>query len=203
MTIKGFLGLLKQDVLAGNVELMEQDILQIQDATDKMARLLDELLELSRIGRLIHPPEAVPLTTLAREAIQLIAGQIAERGVVVTVVPEMPVVYGDRLRLLEVLQNLLENAIKFMGEAPEPRVEIGALQEQEQVVCFVRDNGMGIQPRYHKKIFGLFDRLDQRVDGTGIGLSLVQRIVEVHGGKVWVESEGLGQGATFYFTVPR
>ena len=101
------------------------------------------------------------------------------------------------------LQNLIDNAVKYMGEQPAPRVEIGAEVNDEVVVCSVRDNGIGIEPRHHERIFGLFEQLDQKMEGTGIGLALVQRIVEMHGGRIWVESEGQGHGSTFWFTLPR
>jgi signal transduction histidine kinase len=100
-----------------------------------------------------------------------------------------------------VLQNLIENAIKFTGEQPGPRIEVGARREDGETVCYVRDNGMGINPRYHGKVFDLFDQLDSTSEGTGLGLALVKRIAEVHGGRVWVESEGLGHGSTFCFTL--
>ncbi|MCH7945955.1 MAG: histidine kinase, partial [Armatimonadetes bacterium] len=85
---------------------------------------------------------------------------------------------------------------------PHPRLDIGGLEKDGECVCFVRDNGMGIDPRYSQKVFELFDKLDRNTEGSGIGLALVKRIVEVHGGRVWVESEGLGHGSTFYFTLP-
>jgi len=109
---------------------------------------------------------------------------------------------GDRPRLLEVLQNLLDNAVKFMGAQPQPCVHIGMRREGAETVCYVRDNGIGIAPRYHAQIFGLFERLDVASDGTGIGLTLVKRIIEVHGGRLWVESAGEGHGSTFCFTLP-
>ncbi len=114
----------------------------------------------------------------------------------------LPVVFGDRQRLLEVVQNLLDNAVKYMGGQSRPRVEIGARCHDHETVCYVRDNGIGIEPDYHQKIFGLFNQLDPEIDGVGVGLALVKRIVEVHGGRVWVESEGRGQGASFCFTMP-
>ena len=139
---------------------------------------------------------------MAREAVELVTGRIKERGIAVEVASEMPVVCVDRIRLLEVYQNLIDNAVKFMGHQPEPRVEIGVEQKDGEVVCFVRDNGIGIKPRYHEQIFDLFDRLNHEGEGTGIGLALVKRIVEVHGGRIWVESEGSDLGSTFWFTLP-
>jgi signal transduction histidine kinase len=103
---------------------------------------------------------------------------------------------------LEVLQNLVDNAVKFAGDQPEPRLEIGAREEGEETIFFVRDNGIGIDPRYHQKVFGLFERLSADTEGTGIGLALVKRIIEVHGGRIWVESEA-GQGTAFCFTLPQ
>lgn len=201
ITIKGFMGMLERDALAGNEERMQEDMARISGAVAKMRQLLDELLELSRIGRVVNPPENVSLARLAQEAVELVAGQIAERGVHVEVSPDLPTVYGDRPRLLEVLQNLVDNAVKFMGDQSEPRVEIGVRRENARAVCYVSDNGMGIESRYHVKIFGLFDKLDPS-DGTGVGLALVKRIVEVHGGRIWVESGGRGQGSTLCFTLP-
>jgi signal transduction histidine kinase len=202
VTINGFLGLLAEDVTKRDEERVQRDIEQIRDATQKMKRLLDDLLELSRIGRLINPPEVVELDELAHEAVALVAGQIAERGVQVVIASGLPVVYGDRPRLLEVLQNLVDNAVKFMGEQPVPRIEIGVRRTDTETICYVKDNGKGIEPRYHDKVFGLFERLDQTIEGTGIGLALVRRIVEVHSGRIWIESEGKGQGSTFCFTLP-
>jgi len=133
----------------------------------------------------------------------LVQGRIAVRGVEVEIAPNLPTVYGDRVRLVEVVQNLVDNACKFVGSQPHPRIEIGARQDGDQTVFYVRDNGMGIEPPYHDKVFGLFEKLDPTSEGTGIGLALVKRIVETHGGKIWVESEGNGKGCTFYFTLSK
>jgi signal transduction histidine kinase len=100
------------------------------------------------------------------------------------------------------MQNLIDNAAKYSNPQFIPCIEIGSKQDAEgQTVLFVHDNGIGIDPQFHERIFGLFNKLDSRIEGTGIGLTLVKRIIEVHGGKIWVESE-LGHGATFYFTLP-
>ncbi len=201
VTIKGFLGLLAKDVAAGRRERMEHDMERIGRAADTMARLLDELLELSRIGRVSNPFEEIDLGDLARETVDLVAGNIARLAVEVEIAPGLPVVIGDRLRLSEVFQNLIDNAVKFLDGQQQPRVEIGGRSQDGGTVCYVWDNGPGIDPRYHEKIFGLFERLDHSYEGTGIGLSLVKRIVEHHGGRIWVESDGLGHGATFCFTL--
>ncbi len=201
VTIKCFLGLLAKDLAAGKRKRMDHDMERIGTAADTMARLLDELLELSRIGRLMNPPEEIDLGDLAGEAVDLVTGEITRGAVEVEIAPGMPVVVGDRLRLLEVFQNLIDNAVKFLDRQRQPRVEIGSRSQGDETVCYVRDNGPGVDPRYHQKIFGLFERLDTSYEGTGIGLALVKRIVEHHGGRIWVESEGLGQGATFCFTL--
>jgi signal transduction histidine kinase/DNA-binding LacI/PurR family transcriptional regulator len=200
ITISGFTGFLEQDIQAGDLERVRDDMVHINTAVARMQRLLDELLELSRIGRMMNPPEEVPFAVIAGEAVELTRGRIEARGVQVAIAPDLPVVYGDRARLVEVVQNLIDNACKFMGNQAHPRIEIGARQEGETSVFYVRDNGAGIASRYHEQIFGLFNQLNPHSEGTGIGLALVKRIVESHGGKVWVESE-LGQGATFFFTL--
>jgi PAS domain S-box-containing protein len=205
ITVRGFLGFLEKDVLAGNAERMKADMLRITEATDKMHRLLNELLELSRIGRLVNAPESTPFTDLVKDALSAVHGQLQARGVIVITRPDLPVVFGDRQRLVEVLQNLLDNAAKFMGNQPEPYIEIGQSGEDMEhgnSIFYVKDNGIGIDLSHHERIFGLFNKLDPQVEGTGIGLALVKRIIEVHNGKIWVESE-VGKGSTFYFSLPK
>ena len=200
ITIKGHLGALSEDVRSGNMEFAEQDMGFISGAADRMGALLQDVLDLSRIGHLVNPPCDVSLVDLVNEALEFLPDQ-ARGAVQVDVAPDLPMVYGDRERLLEVLQNLIENAVKYMGDQPEPRIEIGRRVDGQDEVFFVRDNGIGIKRCYHEKIFSLFDQLDRNVDGTGIGLTLVKRIIEVHGGRIWVESSGPGHGSTFCFTI--
>jgi signal transduction histidine kinase len=97
---------------------------------------------------------------------------------------------------------LLGNTTKFMGDQPDPRVIIGMRRDGDEQVFYVQDNGIGIDPRYHDTVFGLFNKLTNQSAGTGIGLAIVRRIIEVHGGRIWVESAGDGQGSTFCFTLP-
>lgn len=201
ITMSGFLGYLIEDAKKGNLKRLESDVNRILDANLKMQRLLDELLELSRVGRLMNTPENLPFEQIVSEALSVVESQIKDKQIDVVVHKNLPVIYGDKVRLIEVIQNLVDNAAKFMGEQPRPRIEIGVKQENQQNVFFVKDNGIGIEKAYHEKIFELFNKLNPNAIGTGIGLALVKRIIEVHKGKIWVESE-LGKGSTFYFTLP-
>jgi signal transduction histidine kinase len=200
--VRGFLGFLEKDIKHGDVARVSQDIARIREAADRMHLLLDDLLELSRIGRISNPPQTVSFNELVEEAVGLVAGRIAERGVQIHVMPEMPLVSVDRQRLVEVLQNLLDNGVKFMGEQSEPRLVIGWQVVAGEDLFFVKDNGVGIEAQFHEKVFGLFERLDQTVEGTGIGLALVKRIVEVHNGRIWIETPSNEPGTIFWFTLP-
>lgn len=202
ITLKGFMGLLEQDIEDGDADAIGKDLQQMAGAADRMARLLSELLELSRVGRLVNPPEEVALGQLVDEAMALVAGQIIQRQVEVEVRSNLPTVFGDRPRLIELLQNLIDNAVKYMGDQPRPHIVVGARIDGDETVCYVCDNGIGIDPQYREKIFGLFDQLDRTSEGSGVGLALVKRIVEVHGGRIWVESDGQGSGSTFCFSLP-
>lgn len=202
VTIKGFIGSASHDIKNRNFERAEKDLERVSTAADKMQKTISDLLELSRIGRMLNEPVNVSFADIVKDALELVHGQIEKYNVTVQSRPNLPTVHGDRERLTEVLQNLLDNAAKYMGDQPSPLIEIGQHGEEEgQLVFFVRDNGIGIVPRYHERIFGLFNKLDARSEGTGVGLALVKRIIEFHGGRIWVESE-LGKGSTFYFTLP-
>jgi signal transduction histidine kinase len=166
-----------------------------------MQRLLSELLELSRIGRLMNPPENVPFGEIVQEALRLVEGRLGAKQIEVRTEASFPIVRGDHVRLVEVVQNLVDNAAKFMGDQQTPRIEIGTKTENDRPLFFVRDNGIGIAPEQHERVFGLFNKLDSNTEGTGIGLALVKRIVEVHSGRIWVESDGKGNGTAFYFTL--
>jgi PAS domain S-box-containing protein len=202
MTIQGFLGYLKKDAMAGNLAMVDENAARIDEAVNKMQNMLTALLELSRVGRLTNPPEKVPLKEIVREATTLIKGRLNERRVKVVIKPNLPDVYGNRQRLVQVFQNLIENSAKYIGDQKKPQIEIGVKKNDDGLPFFyVRDNGIGIAPENQERIFEMFRKLDGRMDGTGVGLSLVKRIIEQHGGRIWVES-ALGTGSTFNFTLP-
>ncbi|HSJ86901.1 MAG TPA: ATP-binding protein, partial [Anaerolineales bacterium] len=202
ITIRGFLGFIREDSKNGNLLRLDSDIKRISDATEKMQMLLNDLLELSRVGRLVNEPKEIPFNTLVADALELIHGRISQGNIAVSVAENLPPVFGDYQRILEVMQNLIDNAAKFMGSQPSPRIEIGQQDSRDGMkIFYVRDNGMGIPREFMDNIFGLFNKLDARSEGTGVGLALVKRIIEFHGGSIWVESE-LGLGTTFFFTLP-
>lgn len=203
VTISGFLGYLEQDALTGNIERVKSGIKRITTAATKMQALLNDLLELSRVGRIMNKPEDVSFNEIVNEAIDHVHGQLEKLDAVIESQSEYPVVHGDKVRLVEVVQNLIENALKYSTPKTKPHIEISTNEYDSNgyPIFFVRDNGIGIEEQYHENIFGLFNKLDAQSEGTGIGLSLVKRIIEVHNGRIWVRSEK-GKGATFYFTLP-
>jgi two-component system sensor kinase FixL len=184
------------DSLAGeNKEQMEL----LRGRVHRMEALIDGILQYSRAGRVKAKPEEIDTGTLVREVIELIAPPATAR---IQIPDPMPTIRSEKVPLQQVFMNLIGNAIKHAGEAPV--VEIRASDAGPFVEFMVRDNGPGIAPQYHDRIFGIFQTLEARdkVEGTGIGLSVVQKIVEAKGGKVWVESEP-GKGARFKFLWPR
>jgi signal transduction histidine kinase len=203
VTIMGFVSYLEKDALAGRIERVQSGVSRISNAVMKMENLLNDLLELSRIGRLMNAPENVSFEEITRDALERVRGRIEELGIQVSIANDLPIIHGDRERLIEVMQNMLDNAAKFAAETAHPQIEIGMKGTDENLhpILFVCDNGVGIAPEFHERIFGLFNKLNPQIEGTGIGLTIVRRIIEIHGGRIWVESTP-GHGATFYFTLP-
>jgi len=202
ITIRGFMGMIKKDFATGNYEQIKEDIVRIDKAADRMYSLLDDVLHLSRIGRTVNIADIVSFSTLAREVVEMLTSRIQGKKINVKIHENLPVVRGDKIRLYEVFQNLIENAIKFIGNEDKREIEIGSILQENKTVCFIRDTGVGVDKRYHDKIFDLFDQLDQDSEGSGVGLALVKRIIETHGGQIWLESDGVNRGSTFYFIVP-
>jgi len=202
VTVKTFMGYLEKDLAEDNREQLAQDIQFIHGAADKMRLLLDELLELSRIGRIETTSVRVSLKEILSETLEILAGAISERTFDIRMPDTDLMLFGDRPRLCQIWQNLIENAIRYSRDDTIPCIEPGIQKVDGETVFFVKDNGRGIDPKYHSKIFGIFEKLDPKSPGAGLGLSMVQRIVVKCGGRIWVESAGVGQGSCFLFTLP-
>lgn len=202
VTIRGFQGFIRRAVEQGRYDEIVEDLERIDAAADKMGRLLDELLALARVGRVVNLSEQVSLTGLARDVEAVMAAQIREHGVELRIQEDMPEVFGDQARLRMVLQNLVDNAIKFSAHRRAPVVRIEAKRGETHTEWTVSDNGRGIAREHQGQIFGLFKRLDVAGSGTGVGLALVKRIIEAHGGRIEVRSAGLDQGCTFRLLLP-
>ena len=202
VTVKGFLGMLEKDIKTGQKDAIDKDIDFLNSATDTMGELLNDLLELSRVGRVINPLTLISMTDLCNEVVSALQGSIKEHHAEITIMPAMPNLYADRGRINEVIQNLLENAIKFSRDSDHPKIKVYSETRENHILFVVEDNGIGIESAYHEKIFVLFERLDAKADGTGVGLALVKRIVETHGGEIWIESPVDPEGSRFCFTLP-
>ena len=202
VTMRGYLGFLEHDLSSGNISRAKGDLTRIGNATDKMHNMINELLELSRIGRIINPPSRTPFEKIVQEGLKNTEIAINKHNVKVNVEAGLPIVQVDRSRIVEVIQNLVENAIKYMGDQQAPQITIGVRSDQGEQVFFISDNGIGIESDFQKRVFNIFEKLDPLSDGTGIGLAIAKRIIETHGGRIWVESDGLGKGSTFCFTLP-
>jgi PAS domain S-box-containing protein len=202
VTVRTFLGYLERDLAEGKAERVAKDLDFMRSATGKMTHLLEDLLEVSRVGRAANVPVRVAFADLVQGALKTVGGAISAGQVSVTVAAPALTLFGDRPRLEQIWQNLVDNAVKYMGGQAAPLVALGAEEAPGETVFFVRDNGMGIDPRFQGKVFGLFEQLDPASEGTGLGLALVKRIVEQYGGRIWLESAGEGQGTCFRFTLP-
>jgi PAS domain S-box-containing protein len=203
VSIEGFSKLLA-DEYSERLDTEGQDYLgRLRANVSTMNSLLTDLLELSRIGRAEEPRAAVAVGEVVTEALDSLAQMIHKCGARVRAADDLPTVGYSRTRLLQVFTNLISNAIKFSRQGEVPQVEVGWEMLAEGVRFFVKDNGIGIAQEHRQKAFEIFSRLKQKdVEGSGIGLAIVKRIVENHGGEVGVDSIP-GQGSTFSFTVPR
>jgi len=168
-----------------------------------MQSLIEDLLEISRIERKRSSLEEVDAEGLLGEVKLRLEYAIKEKNVQIVIQDNLPKIFCDRVRLVEVFANLLSNAIKF-NDKPDPRIEVGYAERNDYHEFYVKDNGPGIEQQYYEKIFEIFQRLGKREDaeGTGAGLTIVRKIIEMHRGKIWVDSK-VGEYTIFYFTIPK
>ena len=201
VTIKSFIDLSRRDAAGGDMAQLEADLGRIDDAADRMLQDLNEFGVLWRAGWPLVAPVSVPLSVIAEGAVAGLNESLGEAGVRVDIEPGLPTVCGDRERLSELLGHLLSNAANFTGDQPSPRVTIHTRDDSGVPVICVTDNGMGISREDLGRVLELFVKLDLQSEGAGVGLSIARRIAEVHGGRLWIESEGAGSGCTACFTL--
>jgi signal transduction histidine kinase len=200
--ISGYSEILLSDH-AGSLDAPGQRLLNnVRAGAQRMERLIEDLLSFSRLGRQPLSRQPVRIDELARQVVEEHRDSFGGREIDIRIEPA-PVCAGDASLLKQVLTNLLSNAIKFTRDRKPARIEVGSRREGGDVIFHVRDNGAGFDMKYAGKLFGVFQRLhsSEEFEGTGIGLSIVQRIVQRHGGRVWAESAP-GEGATFFFSLP-
>jgi len=202
VTIRGFCGMARLAIQRGTSEQALGHLDRVDRASARMVELLNDLLELSRVGRVSDIGARARLNGLIDDVLNSLDAEIQSSGAEIAVSPSLPSVFGDLSRIKQVLANLLSNAIKFSQPGRAPKIEVGGRRDGASIEFFVADQGRGIAPEFQCKLFGLFERLHPDVEGTGIGLALVKRIVELHQGQVRVESKGEGQGARFVVRLP-
>ncbi len=201
--IEAFAGFLLEDYRARLDEQGVQYLMFLKQAAVRMRDLIHDLLSLTALSRRDGVAQSVDLNAVLARVRQDLEYSLGEKQVELHVTGDLPTVTGDPTRLTEVFKNLLSNAIKF-NTSPHPIITIASQEEPGAHVLSVADNGIGIDPRYRERIFDLFERLNpqEQFEGTGAGLAICKKVIEGHGGRIWVESE-LGKGSTFYFTLPQ
>ena len=204
--VASFTGMLQHRYQGQLDERADQYIEFAVDGAKRMQVLINDLLAFSRVGRVGAEQALVEFDDVAADAVKNLGAAIEESGARVDIQPGLPVVRGDRSLLSALLQNLIGNAIKFCAEGTTPEVKVRAVRGESDYVFTVSDNGIGIAPRYADRIFVIFQRLHPKEDfsGTGIGLAMCRKIVEFHGGHIWLDGEESAEasGATFHFTLP-
>lgn len=201
ITIGGFSTLLEKDIARGDRESTADSLGEIKKAVELMQTHIEDLLLLSRTGRVTAEQTDVPLAALLEEVIGQFGRRIAGENAQLVIAPDLPTIRVDRKGFVRVYTNLIDNALKYRCPDIAPRIEIGWRREGDELRLFVRDNGQGIKKEYLQRIFGLFQRADSSTEGTGVGLAISKRVIEVHGGRMWVESEP-GKGSTFWIGLP-
>jgi signal transduction histidine kinase len=201
VTCLGLTDMLRQDFQAGRLNEAGDSVNRIERSVKRMRQLIEDLLHLSRIGKVRFEVADVNLFELVSSIADDLRPRLEQAGVAVEVGRNLPSVQGDARWLTEVFENLITNALKYGCDSPSPRITVASQAHESEARIYVRDNGRGIEPAHHSQIFEPFRRLQTDKEGTGMGLAIVVRIIKAHGGRVWIESAS-GQGATFWLALP-
>lgn len=201
--ILSYVQLIQKNIDQGDTKRVNEFIAYVIEGTGRMQALINDLLQFSRVTRKGNPFAQVDLNEVLKIAVTHLTARIQENNAQVNISP-MPVIMGDSFQLIRLFQNLIDNAIKFKTISTNPIIDINVKEKEDEYEFSVRDNGIGIEDKFYNRIFVIFQRLHNRKDyeGTGIGLAICKKIVERHGGEIWVESEK-DKGSTFYFTIKK
>ncbi|NKQ39860.1 MAG: PAS domain-containing protein, partial [Methanosarcinales archaeon] len=210
ITIEGFANMLKDNLSEMNVNGMDEnmDYLNfISNSANKMRHMMDETLKLSKMGKFVSPPKEIPYDNIIQEAMDFMHGEIVKNEVEISKAKNLPIVCVDKIRIIELLINLIGNSIKYSKKDEKPMIEIGHIindksnESSGYAIFYVKDNGIGISKKNQEQVFELFYQTSDDNVGSGAGMAIVRKIVESHGGKVWVESE-INKGTTIFYTLP-
>jgi signal transduction histidine kinase len=202
LSIEGFSRELRADIQNQKTERVQEDIRLLESGVRKMQQSLNRTLEYSRAGYLVKQAKNVPFGDIVKEVIAEFAEQIRSVGAAVSIAETFPRVYADRMRIRQVLTNLIQNSINYRDKTVPLKIEIGYWLSEDEVVFFVRDNGLGIDASETEKVFALFYRGTTDGEGSGAGLAIVKRIIEAHGGRIWVQAQQ-EKGTTMCFALPQ
>jgi PAS domain S-box-containing protein len=201
--IEAFAGFIAEDYGDKLDEQGQRYVNVLRESAVHMKELIDDLLQLSRIGRTRVEYTPVSVRTLIEDVTSELSYTLEQKHAELRVEPSLPTIACDRVRMREVFKNLISNAAKY-NDKPSPQIKVSCRSENGAFTFCVRDNGIGIDPQYHKKVFKIFQRLHHRdeYEGTGVGLAICKKVIEAHGGRIWIESAP-GEGTAFLFTIPR
>ena len=201
ISIKGLLEYWKEDEAAGDVKRMKQDVKHILDVVSNMEFALDQLLELYRISQLSHPTDTFSFEELVRDVLIVMNDELTKKNIHVELNIDCVQVFGYRTYIMEVLNQLLSNAISFIGDTKKPEIKISTEHKKKRLTVSIQDNGMGIAPEDQSRVFRIFEKVNPKSKGKGIGLMYCKRVMEAHGQKIWLESKGVDKGSRFFFTM--
>jgi signal transduction histidine kinase len=203
VTSMGFIGIIRKLAGQGKYEQAVAKLDRVASANERMSQLIRDLLELSRVGRMDMEKKLLDLNELLSNFAESQSIRLQSAGLSLLIASDLPVIYANESRVLQVFENILSNALKYAHNEAGGRLEIDAAGDEDRWYIFCKDNGPGIPLEFHEKIFGLFYRLDANAEGTGVGLAVVKKIMKSHGGDIQVAPQTEGEGAVFRLTFPK
>jgi len=195
VTSMGFIGIIRKLAAEGKLEEAISKLDKVASSNERMNQLISDLLDLSRVGRINFDTKDVDLN-------ELLNSRLIKSELKLIIKKNLPTIFGNESRILQIFENVISNTIKYAKNPNGTTLEIGSIDSKDSYLIYCKDNGNGIEKKYHKKIFSLFYRLENSSDGTGVGLAIIEKIMKFHNGTVWVESQ-IGDGATFWFKFPK